>query len=138
MTAFKCLFSSIFVREWAQDILTNNVCDEKTWRIAEKTCREFFREPKLYECQRVISPNEFINFCTVGVCKNSSPDWKCFMASQFIQECRSRDIELKNWRTELFCPIECKDNFSFSENSPNCEKSCSGKMIGKCDQEELK
>ena len=77
----------IYFREWAQEELRELICSEESRNIAEESCLSAFHDPSFVECQRKVSPLQYIKYCIDGMCKNAGQKWHCTPLSEYANKC---------------------------------------------------
>jgi len=125
--------TDIFVRKWAQSEIVNLVCPELEEKQAYDTCKEAFFDEAFHECRRTISPEKYIQYCTDGMCKNDGGGYGCAAIELYAKHCIDQEVQIGKWRPTL-CPTTCDENFVWNENTPNCDNTCLGKILGDCTQ----
>ena len=81
-------------------------------------------------CRRKIPIDTFIKLCAIEKIKDGA---FCSSIRLLENECATNDVTLPKWEREFSdCQKSCPETFDFSQNRPNCAKTCSGNIIGDC------
>ncbi|KAK6327240.1 hypothetical protein J4Q44_G00028850 [Coregonus suidteri] len=78
-------------------------------------------------CHNVIDPASYFRDCVYDVCL-SEGDRKvlCHSISAYMIDCQDFGVNISNWRTPTFCPLDCPANSHYQSCSEICATPCPG------------
>nr|XP_046181870.1 IgGFc-binding protein-like [Oncorhynchus gorbuscha] len=103
-------------------------CEAKKKLIFEADC-SIITNPQgpFVACHNVIDPTSYFRDCVYDVCL-SEGDRKvlCQSISAYMIDCQDFGVNISNWRTATFCPLDCPANSHYQSCSEICAKPCPG------------
>ncbi|XP_041757989.2 IgGFc-binding protein-like [Coregonus clupeaformis] len=103
-------------------------CDANKKAIFEADC-SIITNPKgpFAACHNVIDPASYFSDCVYDVCL-SEGDRKvlCHSISAYMIDCQDFGVNISNWRTPTFCPLDCPANSHYQSCSEICATPCPG------------
>ncbi|KAM9419012.1 IgGFc-binding protein-like [Salvelinus alpinus] len=103
-------------------------CDAKKKLIFEADC-SIITNPHgpFATCHNVIDPTSYFRNCVYDVCL-SEGDRKvlCQSISAYMIDCQDFGVNISNWRTATFCPLDCPANSHYQSCSEICANPCPG------------
>ncbi|XP_078524644.1 IgGFc-binding protein-like [Lissotriton helveticus] len=84
-------------------------------------------------CHNKISPNNFFKDCVYDLCE-VGPSLLCEALESYVNECQDRNVTLRPWRNDTFCPIPCPPNSHYEPCASACPATCLDPKPGPCDR----
>ncbi|XP_075462272.1 IgGFc-binding protein-like [Ascaphus truei] len=78
-------------------------------------------------CHAIVNPAPYFEDCIFDACQymgHQSP--VCSNIASYVLECQRRGIEIKEWRTPMFCPSICSQNSHYELCGNGCPITCYG------------
>ncbi|XP_069463306.1 IgGFc-binding protein-like [Ambystoma mexicanum] len=86
-------------------------------------------------CHDKINPNTFFKDCVYDLCElNGNQQVLCEALESYVNECQERNVTLRPWRNDTFCPIPCPPNSHYSPCATACPATCLDPRPGICDR----
>nr|XP_033779282.1 zonadhesin-like [Geotrypetes seraphini] len=86
-------------------------------------------------CHNKINPNTFFKDCVYDMCElNGDRLQLCEALESYVNECQERNITLRPWRNESFCPILCPPNSHYEPCGSACSATCLHPLGQSCNQ----
>nr|XP_014346149.1 PREDICTED: zonadhesin [Latimeria chalumnae] len=85
-------------------------------------------------CHNKINPNSFFEDCAYDMCElDGSKPQLCQALESYVNECQERNVTLRPWRNETFCPIHCPPNSHYEPCGSACPTPCLDSRPQPCD-----
>ncbi|XP_030044013.1 zonadhesin [Microcaecilia unicolor] len=86
-------------------------------------------------CHKKINPNTFFKDCVYDMCElDGDKQQLCQALESYVNECQDRNITLRPWRNESFCPIKCPPNSHYESCASACPATCLNLRPQSCDR----
>ncbi|XP_038159102.1 zonadhesin, like isoform X3 [Cyprinodon tularosa] len=79
-------------------------------------------------CHPKVSPNNYFRDCLFDLCElGGARPILCEAIEAYVNECQDRGVNIRPWRNNTFCPLNCTTNSHFEPCADPCQETCSGK-----------
>nr|XP_014346130.1 PREDICTED: zonadhesin-like [Latimeria chalumnae] len=86
-------------------------------------------------CHTKVDPKSFFEDCTYDMCElDGSKPQLCQALESYINECQERNVTLRPWRNETFCPLKCPPNSHYEPCGSACPANCLDPRPQSCDK----
>ncbi|XP_062342475.1 IgGFc-binding protein-like [Osmerus eperlanus] len=103
-------------------------CDDKKKVVFEKDC-SIITNPNgpFATCHTRIDPASYFRDCVYDVCLSKGDRHVlCHSISAYTIDCQNLGVNIKEWRTDTFCPLNCPANSHYQVCSEICATPCPG------------
>ncbi|XP_015254741.1 PREDICTED: zonadhesin-like [Cyprinodon variegatus] len=84
-------------------------------------------------CHPKVSPNNYFRDCLFDLCElGGARPILCEAIEAYVNECQDRGVNIRPWRNNTFCPLNCTANSHFEPCADPCQETCSGKPPSSC------
>ncbi|XP_041034737.1 IgGFc-binding protein-like isoform X2 [Carcharodon carcharias] len=85
-------------------------------------------------CHFKIDPMAFFRDCVYDMCElDGNRQQLCDALEAYVNACQQRNVTIRPWRNDTFCPLRCPANSHYETCGPTCQASCLDLRPQSCD-----
>ncbi|XP_065813942.1 IgGFc-binding protein [Labrus bergylta] len=83
------------------------------------------KDGPLAECSELLDSKQYHQDCVYDIYLNEGKqEAACDIIRDYVEECQRKQGNVKPWRTENSCPMDCQANSDYSLSAPGCPITC--------------